>query len=107
MHISSYAIEVIIKKNKEDIYMREFAGFNKNNSISRKEWTRNWKEVVMWGHYFDYEVDDVLPVVSYYCKDNGLNFKENGGWIYVESNRYHYNRLLDLCYEILGEEDED
>ena len=75
-----------------------------NRSISRKEWVRNWREVVCWERYYDHQIIDIEYAVAEYCKRNDIPFDIDGGWLRCASNRYHYNSIMKLIDEVLYED---
>lgn len=64
--------------------------------ISRREWVKDWRMVICWRRYLDYTVIDLEGPIADYCYRNNLKFTFNGSWLICESNRYHYNNLMNL-----------
>lgn len=85
---------------------KHFGG--RDHSISRQEWIKNWREVVCWERYYDYQIVDIENAVTAYCEHNNIPFAINGCWLCCASNRYHYNNIMKLIDEVLyGDYEED
>lgn len=78
--------------------------------IGRKEWCRNWREVVYWDQLLDCQIFDVEDAITEYCLKNDIPFFIDGENIHVVSNRYVYNKIQDIIGKYLSEcyeEDEE
>ena len=88
--------------------VKHYRTFNTNwngtNPITRKQWIKNWSEMVFWSSYFDYQIVDVKEALTKYCIKNDLEYDIDGGWFHCVSNRKCYNDIMRICEILLNEE---
>ena len=77
------------------------------DGANRKWWIKNWREVLYWKAYFDYQIFNIENDVLRYCNTNDIPVSIDGGWIYCISDRRQYKDIMNIIYGILGEEEEE